>query len=49
LISCAFNNETDLDIFTRQYTGTSLQEINGIGSTFLGNEEGDNSTNASSE
>ena len=43
------NNLTDLDVFTRQYIGTSLQEKNGIDSTFLGDEEGDNSTNASSE
>jgi len=41
---------TDLDVFTRQYIGTSLQEKNGIDSTFLGTDEGDNSTNdASSE
>ena len=41
---------TDLDVYTRQYTGTSLQEKNGIDSTFLGTDEGDNSTNdASSE
>jgi len=40
---------TDLDVFTRQYIGTSLQEKNGIDSSFLGADEGDNSTNASSE
>ena len=40
---------TDLDVFTRQYLGTSLQEKNGIDSTFLGDDERDNSTNASSE
>ena len=42
---------SDLDVFTRQYIGTSLQEKNGIDSTFfLGTDEGDNSTNdASSE
>ena len=41
---------SDLDVFTRQYIGTSFQEKNGIDSTFLGTDEGDNSTNdASSE
>ena len=40
---------SDLDVFTRQYIGTSLQEKNGINSTFLGDDDGDNSTNATSE
>ena len=40
---------SDLDVFTRQYIGTSLQEKNGSNSTFLGDDDGDNSTNATSE
>ena len=36
-----FNNFTDLDVFTWQFAGNSIQEKNGLDSTFPGDEEGD--------
>ena len=44
-----FNNFSDLDVFTRQYIGTSLQGKNRDDSISVIDEEENNSTNASAE
>jgi len=44
-----FNNLCDLDVFTRQYTGTSLQGKNRDDSISVIDEDERNSTNASTE
>jgi len=44
-----FNNLSDLDVFTRQYIGTSLKEKNIDDSISVIDEEENNSTNDSTE
>lgn len=44
-----FNNVSDLDVFTRQYIGTSLQGKNRDESISIIDEEENNSTKSSTE